>query len=397
VPASGVEHRSAFAGSAVVFIFDEGEQKTNHCLMEIAKTQLQHLKSVSRIKHHVLTRYLPSWATILGSTFDLLYYVDCFAGPGRYESDGQLVDGSPVIAVRAGKEFASQYPGKRLGLVLVEDDATQLQQLRECLRATHPYPDNLKVLTRLADSRAFIPKVIEQIRKRRNAPSFFLVDPYGHPLSIPVMNDMLALPRSELLINFMWYRINMDMTNDAVQHRVSELFGDEGWKQQPFMSQHGKAKEDSVLKHFRGRLSAQYVLPFRIRYDAQEDRIAGNRTKYYLIHASNNLKAVLLKKEVMWPLGDEEGTFDFSANSQGALISRTPQPNELRSILLREFAGQRLAFDDIRGRTWSLPFIEKHYRSVLQDLRASGTVEVTPITSKGKGLTARDLVRFPKE
>jgi hypothetical protein len=119
--------------------------------------------------------------------------------------------------------------------------------------------------------------------------------------------------------------------------------------------------------------------------------------RYYLIHASNSLKAVLLMKEIMWPLGDEEGTFDFSGDSQGVLISQTPRVEELQSILLREFAGQQVAFDDIRGKTWNLPFIEKHYRSVLQELRSSGTVEVTPVTSRGTGLSRHDLVRFPKE
>lgn len=125
--------------------------------------------------------------------------------------------------------------------------------------------------------------------------------------------------------------------------------------------------------------------------------MAGRRTKYYLIHASNSLKAVLLMKDVMWPLGDEEGTFDFSGDSQGVLISQTPQPEELKAILLREFAGQQVAFEDVRGKTWALPFIDKHYCSVLQELRSSGVVEVTPVTSKGKGLAGRDLVRFPKE
>jgi hypothetical protein len=195
----------------------------------------------------------------------------------------------------------------------------------------------------------------------------------------------------------MWYRINMDMTNDAVVHHVTELFGDEDWRRQPFMHHHGARRETEFLDYFCGRLSAQYVRPFRIRYDAQEDRVAGNRTKYYLIHASNSLKAVLLMKDVMWPLGDEEGTFDFSGHSQGVLISQTPQPDELKAILLREFAGQHIAFDDIRGKTWPLPFIEKHYRSVLQGLRSSGVVEVTPVSSRGKGLAGRDLVRFPKE
>ena len=280
------------------------------------------------------------------------------------------MDGSPIIVVKAGKEFATKNSSKKLGVVLVDDDLAQLRQLQECLGSTLPYPTNFEVRTWLADSHALIPKIIEQIRRRRTAPSFFLVDPYGHPLSITVMNDMLALPRSELLINFMWYRINMDMTNDAVQHHVSELFGGEEWKEQPFMSQRGAAREKGALDYFRSRLAAQYVLPFRIRFDAHEDHVGGNRTKYYLIHASNNLKAVLLMKEVMWPLGDEEGTFDFSAKSQDVLISQTPQRGAAHDPA-PTFAGRQLAFDDIRGRTWPLPFIEKHYRSVLQDLRAS--------------------------
>lgn len=365
--------------------------------MSDRQDEVQHIKRVSRIKHQILTRYLPSWATILGSTFNLLYYVDCFAGPGRYELDGKVVDGSPTIAVKAGKEFAEKNPGKKLGIVLVDDDPTQLQQLEDCLNSTKPHPENFRVLTRLANSRSLVPKIITQIRDRKSAPTFFLVDPYGHPLAITTMNDMLALPRSELLINLMYYRINMNMTNDAVQHHVSALFGDEDWKRQSFMNQHGAAREKRFLQYFCSRLSAQYILPFRIRYDTQEDRIAGSRTKYYLLHASNSLKAVQLMKEVMWPLGDEEGTFDFSGDSQGVLISQTPQSDELRDILLREFAGQQIAYEDIRAKTWSLPFIDKHYRAVLKELRSSGIVEVTAVTSKkAEGLSGRDLIHFPK-
>jgi len=365
--------------------------------MSTEQVELQHLKRVSTIKHQILTRYLPSWAIILGSAFDLLYYVDCFAGPGQYESEGRFVDGSPIIAVKAGKEFAERSPGKKLGVVLVDDDQAQLKQLEDCLNLTKPHPENFRVSTLLANSRSLIPKIIEQIRKRRSPPTFFLVDPYGHPLAIPTMNDMLALPHSELFINLMWYRVNMNMANAAVQHHVSELFGDENWKEQPFIGQSGTDREESFLKYFCGRLSAQYILPFRIRYDAQEDRVAGSRTKYYLLHASNSLRAVLLMKEVMWPLGDEEGTFDFSGSSQGVLISQTPECDQLKRILLREFAGQQIAFDDICAKTWSLPFIDKHYRSVLKELRSTGIVEVTPVTSKREGLKGRDLVRFPKE
>jgi three-Cys-motif partner protein len=310
--------------------------------------------------------------------------------------DGEHVDGSPVIAVKAGKEFVSKHPEKKLGVILVEEDPDHFAQLQSCLAKTAPHPENLQVVTKSANSRDYIPSVITGLRKRKS-PSFFLVDPYGHPLSISVMNDILALPKSELLINLMWFRINMDMANEAVQHHITELFGDDDWKIQGFLSRHGAEKEEHFLEYFCRRLSAEFILPFRIRYDAQEDRMSGNRTKYYLIHASNNLKAVQLMKDVMWPLGDEKGTFDFSGTSQGVLISASPQVEELKQILIREFAGQKIAFDDIRGKTWSLPFVEKHYRSALQELRTSGVLKVTPVSSKGTGLRGRDLVSFPKE
>jgi len=354
-------------------------------------TSLQHIKQVSIIKHLILTGYLPSWIVILGNSHERLFVIDCFAGPGRYECGGDVVDGSPVIAVKAALEFSQETPHSRLGIVLVDDDDQQLRSLEKHLEALQPYPENLKVFIRHADSHAYIPRLLDGLSK--TAPSFFIVDPYGHPLSVPIMNEILARPRTELFINLMWYRINMDLGNPAVEHHVTELFGDDDWKKQEFLVQSGRQREEAFLNYFCSRLSADFILPFRIRFD-KEDRIYGQRTKYYLLHASNHRKAPLIMKEVMWPLGDEEGTFDYSGESQGVLISQSPHENELREILVREFSGKTLAFDQLRGQTWNLPFIEKHYRSVLQQLRSEDRVIIKPVTSKRGGLKGRDLVQF---
>ena len=64
-----------------------------------------HLKQVSRIKHVILQKYLPSWEVILGSQNRRLCYFDCYAGPGAYEFEGQKVDGSPIIAVAISGEL----------------------------------------------------------------------------------------------------------------------------------------------------------------------------------------------------------------------------------------------------------------------------------------------------
>jgi three-Cys-motif partner protein len=360
---------------------------------DLTSETLPHIKRVSRIKHTILQRYLPPWAIILGSANRRMNYFDCFAGPGRYEFEGVAVDGSPVIAVRAAKEFLETHPNHSLNILLTENNEHQAQQLEQQLEPLKPYPKNLSVNPLTEDSKTFIPDLLSKIPSL--APSFFMIDPYGHPLTLPVINNILSRQRTESLITLMWYRINMDLSNPAVQANVDRLFGDQQWRKQLFMGQEGIARENGFLDYFVSKLGAKYVLPFRIGYDP-EDKVKGERTKYYLLHASNHSSAVLLMKEVMWPLGDEDGTFDFSGESQGVLISRTPQTAELRQILLREFAGKELAFDEAREQTWGLPFVEKHYREVIRQLRAEGLVTVTPISSKRSGLRERDLVRFAK-
>jgi three-Cys-motif partner protein len=296
-----------------------------------------------------------------------------------------------VIAVRAAKSFLATNPSNNLHILLTENNELQAQQLERQLEPLKPYPRNLSVVPLIEDSKTFIPDLLSKISTL--APSFFMIDPYGHPLTLPVIKDILSRHGTEALITMMWYRINMDLSHPAVQANVDRLFGDLEWRQQPFMGSRGSTRENGFLDYFVSKLGAKYVLPFRIGYDP-EDKVKGDRTKYYLLHASNHARAALLMKEVMWPLGDEDGTFDFSGESQGVLISRTPQANELRQILLRGFAGKELAFDDIREKTWKLPYIEKHYRQVIQELRGEGTVRVTPVSSKKRGLKKRDLVLF---
>jgi hypothetical protein len=98
-------------------------------------------------------------------------------------------------------------------------------------------------------------------------------------------------------------------------------------------------------------------------------------------------------REVMWPLGDEEGTFDYSGESQGVLISETPTEQELKDILLRKFKHTEIGFDQLREQTWSLPFIPKQYRAVLK-LMEGNEVTIRRITSKKAGISGSDQIRF---
>ena len=352
----------------------------------------QHLKQVSRIKHMILQKYLSSWERILGPRNRRLCYFDCYAGPGVYEFEGQKVDGSPIIAVRAAQEYLAKFKGHQMTMILVEKDEKQRASLERELARVRPYGEGLQVYVASEDVKEFVPKLLEQVPKL--APSFFMVDPYGHPLTVPILNDILKRPQTEALINFMYYRINMDAGNPKVQHHLDEMFGNGEWRTQAFLNKSGRKREQSFLDYFMSKINARFKLPFRIGFDV-EDRVARTRTKYYLIHASNHPKAALLMKEVMWPLGDEEGLFDFSGEKHGVLFSSSPREEELRVGLLRSYLGKEVEFDRLREETWDLPFIEKHYRSVVKQLKEEGRVTITRVTSKtDRGLRGRDLVRF---
>jgi three-Cys-motif partner protein len=182
--------------------------------------ELQHLKRVSRIKHVILEKYFPSWAQILGSRNMRLAYIDCFAGPGQYELDGKRVEGSPLIAVREGIKFVQGKQSQSLDMYVVDDDPKQVQRLAATIKQLQlpTYPKNLSVNILCEDCRSYMPELLKGTDPR--IPAFFLIDPYGHPLSIPVIREILRRSKAEVLINLMWFQINRDLNNPKVEARL---------------------------------------------------------------------------------------------------------------------------------------------------------------------------------
>ncbi len=349
------------------------------------------LKEVSKAKLIILGKYFPAWARILGSRNPLLGYVDCFAGAGRY-TGGE--EGSPLIILRKAVEVCRSET-LRLVAFFVEKDASSAERLQSEIQSTFPKLHNVSWRVFNEDAHDFIPKLLEAMPEA--LPSFFFIDPYGHPLSIPVMNQILSRRRSEILLNLMWYVVNMHLNNPQMKTAMDSMFGHGNWCLQPFMQAKGHIRESEFVDYFLSHLEAEYLLRFRIRF-SPEDRVrrGERRTKYYLIHLSNHVKAALLMKEVMWHLGDEMGTFDFSATHQAYLFPRTPQLNDLIKYLRQHYVGKeiRISFDGLREETWDLPFLEKHYRKAIRTLEINRELSVQRVESKRTGIKGKDIIIF---
>ena len=139
--------------------------------------------------------------------------------------EGKPVEGSPIIAVREAVKLVHSGHVQSLLLYLVDENLEQVNRLEARLKNLQPYPQNLTVEVSCADSRSTIPNLLASLPQR--IPAFFLIDPYGRPLSLPVIRKIQQRQKTEVLINLMWFSINRDLNNPKVESRLNELF----WRQ----------------------------------------------------------------------------------------------------------------------------------------------------------------------
>ncbi len=92
----------------------------------------------SRWKHRLLQRYLGQFSGIVGSAHRTVYYIDGFAGEGRYKNPPE--DGSPIIAAKIAADAIEKGRGFTLRCINVEPDS-----YAELCAATAAYDPNLVV------------------------------------------------------------------------------------------------------------------------------------------------------------------------------------------------------------------------------------------------------------
>lgn len=352
--------------------------------------ELPTLKQVSRIKHRILEKYLPPWMQILGASHRRLVYIDCYGGTGKY-SAGE--PGSPVIALRVAAEFVREKGGKAY-LIFVEKSESTCDILSKVLGEENVDHRDVAYTVISTEAENFTDKLLRKLPQ--DIPAFFFVDPYRYPLTIPLLNRILERPRTEVLINLMWYQINRDLSNLQCRDDLNKMFGCEEWQTKRFMSLEKVNREKGFLEYFMTLVSGKYKVPFCVKY-SPEDNVPNpeTRTKYYLVHVSNHPKAVSLMKSVMWALGDEDGLFAYSGHRDTSSLFR-PNSGELKIEITRKYdgSGRTLSFEQIIEETHDWLFLEKHYRKALKELEKEDAVVIRRIDSKKDGLKGNDSITF---
>ena len=356
---------------------------------------IERLRVNSRRKHQILKDYLPAWFSILGAHHKTLNYFDCFAGGGKYVWKDKTVEGSPVISIKACIDLLnSSRPSKpeEINLFFIDDDKQQLQKLQKEIDSIPNIPAALNIELREAKSEDLMKRILAEDNNMR--PSFFFIDPYGHPFSLNFMKEILERPKTEIMVNIMYFRIVMDLNNPGKANLCDRLLYPENPKDVAgeFID-NGRFSPAKINDYFHRRLGAQYYIPFHVHYGPDEN-VSSDRLKYLLVHYSNNFTAFKLMLDIMWKNSDDGNPLTV-IEGQPPLFP-LKDVSDLESHIGKKYlhTGQEISFANFLSANWRLYFKEKHYRDVLKKLAKKGMIGIQRIESRATGLKGRDLLIF---
>lgn len=260
----------------------------------------------TRIKLDILRKYLRAWAIIIGSHFPKAYFVDCFAGRGKYHIGDQIdtVSGSPIIGLETAFEVRKMKQKKgidfNLNIIAIESDTNNITSLKKFVNEIDPQHE---IKIEFIESE-FEEATSEVIKTITDLPAFFFIDPYGIK---GVSKDTLDLivnrnGSTEIFLNYMKMGVqrvigqykNISHENNTIRIKAAKtvshmnsLFGDTSWIDK---------NHEELLKYFVKQVFSKnykFVLNFNVPYPDRSGTI------YNLLFATNYTCGEKIMKDIL--------------------------------------------------------------------------------------------------
>lgn len=255
------------------------------------------------VKHFILEHYLELFAHIVGSAWDALTYIDCFAGPWNARS-ARLEDSSFALALaqlRAARtnladlKLARGRPPLELRCFFLEKDAAAFAKLREFANNVQ----DAEIATKHGTLEESVDEIVAFVAKRQNvAFPFVFVDPTGWTgFRLDVIEPLLKLRPGEVLVNFMTKDVVrfVETPNAAIRKSFDGLFGPIDYRDR-IEGLVGQDREDELVRCYRDAIRKtggyDYVCPAIVLHPQID------RTHFHLLYATRNAKGVEVFKQV---------------------------------------------------------------------------------------------------
>ena len=237
----------------------------------------------SLIKLGVLKNYLKSYVMRFSRFFSEYYYIDLLAGPGknRIEETNDVVDGSPLIALKVKPAFTKCF--------FVEWNEWFAWLLAE---RTKQYP-NAKVVWGNCNDQ--ISKILRYIPAE--APFFAFVYPWGFQVDWSTVKKLSQKQRAEILYTF--HAREVFRCAKTSPEKLTKVYGTEEWKRiaeniEKRKLTASKAREAfKMLFEFRLKGLFEYVMYSLIIRDSK------NIPRYHLLFASNDIESAKKMQVIM--------------------------------------------------------------------------------------------------
>ena len=372
----------------------------------------------TNIKRAILEGYLGAWLSILGQGgFPSVWYVDCCAGPGIGD------DGSPTSGLLSVQQSQSVYEARKVkcaNCIVIENDADHYERLRTSIECEdiptgeflwcpplkpEQWLDRVGETTRRdpgvyvygveADFQNVLPGLLRQI-PALGTPAFFFIDPYGYTdIPFDIVKNILARPTVEIFLTFFAHHIARFGSDERTRETIQRVMGTEEIDSltQGSLDQREEAILDAYV-HNLYQAGARFTCWFRVmRSDMRQ-------TAYYLVHGSKDETALKRMKDVMATnrtpgMGACYGGPDHIQLSQSLRLFKA-EKGDLQDLLSEQFTKKTVTYEELELWVYeNTPWVSKDLRPALREMRDTGEIEYTAVTSKRNGLKGKDLLSFP--
>lgn len=358
----------------------------------------------SQVKTEIVEKYFDAWAGIITAAQDQhpqyakrIAYVDLFAGPGRYK-DGAI--STPLRVLQ--KAIENPVYRERLITIFNDKDDDMVRSLEEEI-AKLPGIERLKYPPKVNNEEVG-EEIAREFESFKKVPTLAFIDPWGYRgLSLDLVNAFLNDWGCDCIFFFNYSRINAGLSNPMVQEHMAALFGEERAARlrdqlEPMRPHEREATIVNGLAVALKEHGHRYVLPFTFK------RPSGRRTTHHLILVTKHFRGYEVMKDIMAKCSSQADqgvpSFEFlppTAREQSLLFELTRPLDDLREMLLEEFAGRTISMRQIyEGHSVDRPYVAKNYKEVLWSLYDQKMIGVDREPKRKKTFADHIQVTFPR-
>lgn len=333
-------------------------------------------------KHQILEEYLKAWFPIIGRYESRIFYLDGFAGPGKYKG-GE--DGSPVIAVKTAIENTMLKSTTNVTFGFIEKDKKRSEVLKQTLEEKFsPMPKNMNYHVIDSDFKKSICDMLDELEKKEQklAPTFAFIDPFGYSdFPMELVKRLLSNNKCEVLITFMTSFINRFLDPDH-EKAVTELYGTKKFTDARDIDKTDD-RMDFLLELYKNKLKendgSKYVRSFKM---VGKD----NNVLYHLIFGTKHWKGLEVMKKAMLKV-DSRGMYSFSdrIGFGQTFFSNIKEGDEWMSdaanLIFTHFRGKSIEIDKIHQFViTNTPYLFK--KKILKFLERKNPSQIISVTRR---------------